>query len=194
MLVYCVLRIWHLKVEPFLKGEVWRPQKCLFCLLWKPALCPHTYGLRLWPTSVCVNGQHRDAVGGVWSHISEHDALPVHRQLLVLVGPALLYNQQAVIRSTLHLRPCDGNDCWCYVCDIQHGSWDASWWREGKKVLNRVPEDLELQSVMKLVDVEVNSYKALKSKLNRIKSNECKLTIQWHLFLEISSPACVRHH
>lgn len=47
-----------------------------------------------------------------------------------------------------------------------------------KKVLNRVPEDLELQSVMKLVDVEVNSYKALKSKLNRIKSNECKLTIQ----------------
>lgn len=49
---------------------------------------------------------------------------------------------------------------------------------EREKVLNRVPEDLELQSVMKLVDVEVNSYKALKSKLNRIKSNECKLTIQ----------------
>lgn len=34
---------------------------------------------------------------------------------------------------------------------------------EREKVLNRVPEDLELQSVMKLVDVEVNSYKALKS-------------------------------
>lgn len=47
---------------------------------------------------------------------------------------------------------------------------------EKKRVLNKVQEDLKLQSVMKLVDVEVNSYKALKSKLNRIKSN--KLTIQ----------------
>lgn len=49
---------------------------------------------------------------------------------------------------------------------------------EREKSSEHSPGGLRTSECDELVDVEVNSYKALKSKLNRTKSNECKLTIQ----------------